>query len=180
MLFEFLTSDEFLFWTMVAVQSALIIWFVEMGNALAAAVTLMTIFVGAAFFAGQWGHFEMLDTESDRIGGWLLGNAWRIVAGTGCYLLLGLLWATFRWWLFVNDVREAYDEQKRLWLLPRHLMSSAHRLEVRASMTASQSLRIQYQEWAAACRAAAETGGQHLSDELKPAWKEFVENGYRF
>ena len=179
MLFEFLTSDEFLFWTMIAAQSALIIWFVEMGNAVAAAVTLATIFVGAGLFPSQWGYFGGPESQPDRLGVWLLGNAWRIIAGVGCYFLLGLLWATFRWWLFVNDVREAYDEQKRLWLMPGNLQSLGQRLEMRASTAPSQSLRSQYQQWAAACREAADAGGHCLSDELKPVWKDFVENGYR-
>ncbi len=179
MLFEFITSDEFLFWTLIAVLSALIVWFTETGDATAAGVTLITLFVGAAFFPNQWMYFGISEADPAHAGEWLLQNSWRIVLGLVCYFLLGLLWATFRWWLHVHDAREAYDDEKRRWLAPGNLLACAGRLEVRSATAPNDTLRQQYHDWASACRLAADAGGHCLSDELKPVWKDFVENGYR-
>jgi hypothetical protein len=179
MLFDFLTSDSFLFWTLLAVQSAMIIWFVEAGNATASGVVLATVTVTVLMFPDQWSELAGTDVGSVGVGRWLLDNAGRIAAGVACYFLIGLLWATFRWWLYVGDAREAYDEHKRQWLQPRSLLLSAKLLETRADFVCDQALRTRYLHWANACRIAAATGVRQLSPELKPVWKEFVENGYR-
>ncbi|MBI1312904.1 hypothetical protein GC176_16565 [bacterium] len=179
MLFEFLTSDDFLFWAILAVQSALIIWFVEAGSAVAAGTMLASIAVTVSLFPSQWSYFGVPDVESTGVNNWLLENAWRLPAAAGCYVLVGLLWSTFRWWLFVNDARDAYDAQKKQWLQPLTLLSSARLLEERAVSVNDERLRVRYLHWARACRSAATAGGCRLSPELKPVWKDFVENGYR-
>lgn len=180
MAFEFLTTDAFLFWVLIAIQSAVIIWFVEAGNAVAAGTALAIVAITLFLFPEQWDALTSGEAESASVGSWLLANVGSLVTALACYVLIGLLWATFRWWLYVNDAREAYEEQKLNWLQPRNLMASAKLLENRAAYIHDEVLRARYLHWANTCRAAAATSGGRLSQDLRPVWKEFVENGYQF
>lgn len=180
MFVEILTSNDFCFWTLIAVQSAMIIWFVEAGSAASAGTTLVSVFISLSLFPGQLKHFGLLRDQSTSLGTLLLENSWPIVLGLGCYVLIGLLWATFRWWLHVNEAREVYVDQKRQWLQPRTLLASATLWDDRAEFACDAALRTQYRHWANACRAAATTGGGRLPQELVPVWRNFVENGYRY
>jgi len=178
--FELLTADAFLFWTLLVVQSVVIVRFVEAGNAVISGSALATVAITLLLFPEQWSLLSGGDVETVGVGSWLLANAGSIVAAVACYFLIGLLWATFRWWLYVNDAREAYEEQKREWLRPRSLMASAKLLETRAAYIHDEVLRARYLHWANHCRTAAAANPGQLSQELKPVWKEFVENGYQF
>lgn len=180
MLGEILTSDGFLFWTLVIVQSALIVWFVETGNAIAAAVTLVTLIVGSGFFPGEWEWMVSGSVSDIGLWGWFQQNAWRLLAFAGCYALIGLAWATFRWWLLVAELRDTYETRKTEWLAPGRLLETAGILSARADYVSAEQKKIRYQEWADVCRRAASAGGNRLTKDLKPVWKDFVENGFRF
>jgi len=56
---------------------------------------------------------------------WLTQNAWAILAGIGCYVVVGIAWATFRWWLLVRVMRDNYERRKAEWLAPGNLRSTA-------------------------------------------------------
>ena len=180
MVVDFLISDGFLFWALLVVQSALIVWFVETGNAIASGTTLATVAITLLLFPAQWGELAGTDVGSSGVGGWILDNAGSVVTAVACYFLIGLLWSTFRWWLHVSDTREAYEQQKQQWLQPLSLLSSARLLEDRAGYVPDEAIRARYLHWAGACREAASTNAGQLSPELKPVWREFVENGYQF
>jgi hypothetical protein len=90
MLSEILTSESFWFWTLVIVQSGLIIWFVETANPVAAGVTLGTLIVGIAFFPTQWTTVGLGDLHNMSFPTWLSNNAWVLLAGIGCYLFIGI------------------------------------------------------------------------------------------
>lgn len=180
MAFEHLTTDGLLFWTMILVQSAIIVWYVEAGNPAASGMTVVATGITALMLPEQWNHLAATDIQSTGTMNWLIANSGRLLIGLVCYLVLGLVWATFRWWLHVNDAREAYDSHKRQWLEPQNLLISARLLETRAACVPDSSQRNRYRQWASACRTAAMTGGGRLSNDLKPAWRDFVENGYHY
>jgi hypothetical protein len=179
MLSEILTSEGFWFWTLVIVQSGLIIWFVESANPVAAAVTLSTLVVGVAFFPTQWGHIGLGELNNMSFPAWLGQNVWTLLAGIGCYIFIGIAWATFRWWLLVREMRDTYERRKAEWLAPGNLRSTAVMLRSHAEHCPETSLREKYLLWSECCRMAAAEGGNRLTHELKPVWKEFVTNGSR-
>ena len=179
MLSEILTSESFWFWTLVIVQSGLIIWFVETANPVAAGVTLATLIVGIAFFPTQWTTVGLGDLHNMSFPTWLSNNAWVLLAGIGCYLFIGIAWATFRWWLLVRQMRETYERNKAAWLAPGNLRSTATMLRSHAEHCPEPTLRDKYLLWSEACRMAAAEGGHQLTHELKPVWKDYVTNGSR-
>ena len=179
MLSEILTSESFRFWTLVIVQSGLIIWFVETANSVAAGVTLGTLIVGIAFFPTQWENAGLSGLHNMSFPAWLWNNAWVLLAGIGCYLFAGIAWATFRWWLLVRQIRDTYERSKADWLAPGNLRSTATILRSHAEHCPETTLREQYLLWSEACRMAAAEGGHQLTHELKPIWKDYVTNGSR-
>ena len=179
MLQEIFTSDIFWFWTLVIVQSGLMIWFVETGSAIGAGTTLLTLIVGIAFFPGQWEMIGLGQIETEGFWPWLADHIWGILAIGGCYLMIGLAWATLRWWLFVRDLRELYDQRKLEWLAPGNLRRTASTLQSKAEASRGTVESDRFQEWADACLRAASNGGNQLTRELKPVWKGFVKNGFQ-
>ena len=81
MLSEILTGESFWFWTLVIVQSGLIIWFAETANPVAAGVTVGTLIVGIAFFPTQWQQVGLGDLQNMSFPTWLSQNAWTLLAG---------------------------------------------------------------------------------------------------
>ena len=179
MLSEILTSEGFWFWTLAIVQSGLIIWFAETANPVAVAVTIGTLIVGIAFFPTQWEYVGLADLHHSSLPDWLTGNLWPLLAGVGCYLFIGIAWATCRWWLLVREMRDKYDRSKAEWLAPGNLRNTAAMLRSQAEQCPEATLREKYIAWSEACRMAAAEGGHRLTQELKPVWKEFVTNGSR-
>ena len=84
MTFELLETDAFLFWTLLVVQSAVIVRFVEAGNATASAIGLSTVIITLLLFSEQWGSVGGGDVETVEVGGWLLANAGSVVTTIGC------------------------------------------------------------------------------------------------
>lgn len=179
MLTEILTSEMFWFWTMIIVQSALIVFFVENGSPIGALFSLAALIGGIGFFPSQWASIGMSGLSGIGLLSWLGSNIWMILAGGALYLLVGLGWGMLRWWMFVRHFREGYEQQKATWLLPATLDHSASALRLRADCSSLLAERTRLQQWAQACENAAVRGGGHLDHELKPAWKDFVQNGYR-
>lgn len=179
MLTEILTSETFWFWTMIVVQSALIVFFVEHGSPIGAIFSLAALIGGIGFFPSQWPSIGVAALGEDGLLGWLGSNFWMILAGGALYLLIGLGWGMLRWWMFVRHLREDYEQQKSQWLLPATLDQSAAALRLRANCASLATEKSRLQKWAEACESAAVRGGGQLDHELKPAWKDFVQNGYR-
>ena len=179
MLSEIFTSESFWFWALVIVQSGLIVWFVESATPVAAGVTVGTLIVGISFFPTQWGDVGLGDLHDMSFPAWLSQNAWALLAGLGCYLFVGVAWATFRWWLLVRQMRESYERAKAEWLAPGNLRSTATMLRSHAEHCPEPTLREKYLLWSEACRMAAAEGGHQLTHELKPVWKDYVTNGSR-
>lgn len=179
MLQEILTTESFWFWTLVIVQSGLIMWFAEAGNPIAASVTIGTLIVGVAFFPTQWEIIGLADLHAMSFSDWLLDILWPLVALIGCYILIGTAWATFRWWLLGREIRDRYERSKAEWLAPGNLRNTASMLQSHAANCSEPAVKERYQVWSEACLAAATAGGNRLTQELKPVWKEFVTNGSR-
>lgn len=177
MLHEILTTEAFWFWTLVIVQSGLIMWFAEAGNPIAASVTIGTLIIGVAFFPTQWESIGLSALHEMSFSGWLIQIVWPLLAFIGCYVLIGIVWATFRWWLLGRQIRERYERSKAEWLAPGNLRTTAGLLRTQAEDCSEPALKAKYQAWAEACQAAATAGGNRLTQELKPVWKEFVTNG---
>ena len=144
MLSEIFTSEGFWFWMLVIVQSGLIVWFIETANPVAAAVTVGTLIVGIAFFPTQWEIVGLGDLHNMTLPAWLSENAWKLLAGIGCYVFAGVAWATFRWWLLVRQIRETYERRKAEWLAPGNLRATASILKSHAEHSSEPSLREKY------------------------------------
>ena len=63
-----------------------------------------------------WQHVGLGDLQNMSFPTWLSQNAWTLLAGIGCYVFIGIAWATFRWWLLVRQMRDAYERSKAEWL----------------------------------------------------------------
>lgn len=179
MLTEILTSETFWFWTMIIVQSALIVFFVEHGSPVGALFSLAALMGGIGFFPGQWSSIGLNGLNENGLLSWLASRFWVLLAGGALYLLVGLGWGMLRWWMFVRHLREDYEQQKAQWLLPTTLDRSASALRLRADCSSLAAERTRLLQWARECEEAAIRGGGHLEQALKPAWKDYVQNGYR-
>lgn len=179
MLTEIFTSETFWFWTMIIIQSALIVFFVEHGSPVGAAFSLMTLVAGVGFFPGQWDAIGLGGLRENGLWSWLGSSVWMILAGLALYVLVGLGWGMLRWWMFVRHLREGYDQHRTRWLMPATLDNSAAALRARAGCSSLAAEQTRLLAWASACSEAALRGGGRLTHELKPAWKDFVQNGYR-
>lgn len=177
---EFLSGEAFWFWTLIIAQSGLVMWFVRNDSLVGATLSVLSMIAGLAFFPSQWQAIGL--GELHTLGFWLFlrTHFGAIVAGLGSYLLIGLAWAAFRWWLYVKDLRHQYDERKTQWLAPTSLLNTAQFLRAQAACVDDEPLKQRYSYWATACAEAAARGGHVLTTDLKPVWKEFVEHGYRF
>jgi hypothetical protein len=179
MLTEVFTNPGFWFWTLFIVQSMLIVWFVEQGQVIGAAFCVLALIIGVAFFPGQWQSIGLGELNDSSLWSWLTSHFWAIVAAIGIYLIVGLAWGTTRWWLFVRDLREEYDSRRTNWLAPVSLYGASDSLRARAECCLEISRQNTLMHWAEACRQAADAGGNMLTRELRPIWKDYVENGYR-
>lgn len=179
MLDDILTIESFWFWTLMIVQSGLIIWFVEEANPVAAVLTLGTSVISIAFFPSQWESIGLGGLHELSLPDWLKQNAWVLLACIGCYVVIGIVWATFRWWVLVREMRDTYELNKAEWLAPGNLRSTARQLQSHAEQCSETALREKYLQWSEACHLAAAEGGNRLTQELKPIWKEFVTNASR-
>jgi hypothetical protein len=98
MLIEALAVGTFWFWALVVgVNVGLLAW---IENECGGWATWGVIATLAAFqFLGDVPVF-----------GWVVANPHVVLAGAGAYLLVGVLWATARWWFHVKKARRLYDE----------------------------------------------------------------------
>ena len=179
MLAQLFSSEVFWFWALILVQSTLIVFFVEHGSAVGAGFSLIGLLCGVACFPGQWSSIGLGGLTRDNAWIWFGSHAWTLLAGLAVYLFIGLGWGMLRWWMFVRHLREDYEHHKAAWLLPRHLDESAVALQTRAACSSITAERSRLRVWAEHCSTAALSGGGTLTHELKPAWKDYVQNGYR-
>lgn len=177
---EFISLEAFWFWTLVVAQSGLVIWFVHQDSPVGAVLSVLSILAGIAFFPSQWESIGLGAMHSEGFWLFVRTRGGLILAAIGSYLLLGLGWAAFRWWLYVRELRLSYERRKAEWLRPQSLLNTASFLKVQAACSDDDLRKQRFQKWADACGDAAARGGNHLTSDLKPLWKEFVEHGYRF
>ncbi len=177
---ELFNLEAFWFWTLIVAQSGLVIWFVRQEQPVAAILSVVSLITGIGFFPNQWASLGLGDMQ--RLGFWLFVQTrfGAILAMMGSYLILGLGWAMCRWWLYVRSIRLVYEQRRLEWLVPRNLLNTAAYFRDQALIATSPESQQRYSQWASACSAAAARGGNQLTSDLKPVWKEFVENGYRF
>lgn len=180
MLEDILSSEVFWFWTVVVVMSSMIVWFTERGVLPAALSSVVALAVGIAFFPNQWDLIGLGGIRESGLWAWLGENILAVLVGLVTYVLVGLVWATLRWWMHVRGIREEYEERRTHWLTPAALQKTAELFQSRATITSDKIVREQYSQWHDICVRAAEMGGRRLTHELKPLWKVYVENGYRF
>jgi len=180
MLGEMLSSEAFWFWVVFVVMSALIIWFTEHGVLLAALSSLIALVLGFAFFPSQLDLLGLGGIREQGLWLWLCDNVPGVLVTIVLYLLVGLVWSTLRWWMYVRSIRQKYEEHRTHWLSPGTLQRNAEMLHSRAKLTSDESVREQYSAWSDLCAYAAEMGGKRLTPELKPLWKAYVNNGYQF
>lgn len=180
MLENLFSSEAFWFWTIVIVMSAMIVWFTERAVLLAAMSSVVALAVGIAFFPSQWDIIGLGGIREQGLWAWLSDNILMLLVSVVVYVLVGLVWATLRWWMHVRTLREDYEERRARWLAPAALMRSAELFQSRASVTSDDSVRTQYKEWRDICARSSELGGRRLTPELKPLWKVYVENGYQY
>jgi len=179
MMADLFSSEVFWFWTLVLVQSTLIVFFVESGNLAGASFSLIALLTGLIFFPGQWSSIGLSGLTRDNSWDWFCSHFWMILAGLTVYLFVGLGWGMLRWWMLVRHLRDDYEDHKAKWLLPRQLDQAAMALRTRADNSSISGERARLRVWADNCSTAALCGGGTLTPELKPAWKDYVQNGYR-
>ena len=47
---------------------------------------------------------------------WVAANPWTILWGVLAYITIGSVWGVIKWYFYVSDEREAYEDRKRSWL----------------------------------------------------------------
>ena len=146
MLEEIPSSGPFWFWVIVAVMSAIIVWFAERGVLLSALSSLLALAVGIALFPDQWDLLGLSALRGQGLWSWLGDNILGVVVAVLLYLLVGLTWSTMRWWMHVRSIREEYENRRTLWLSPETLRQNAVLFHSRASVTADESAQKQYTE----------------------------------
>ena len=141
MLEELLSSGVFWFWVIVAVMSAMIVWFTEHGVLLSALSSLLALAVGIALFPDQWDLLGLGGIREQGLRSWLGDNILGVVVAVLLYLLVGLAWSTLRWWMHVRSIREEYEERRTLWLSPDALRQSAVLFHSRANVTSNEAVQ---------------------------------------
>lgn len=177
---ELFNIETFWFWTLIVVQSGLVIWFVSQDQAGPAVLSVLSLIAGIGFFHGQWDNIGLGSLQRLGFAAFVQTYYGGILAAIGSYLILGLGWATFRWWLYVRQIRLTYERRRDEWLHPRALLNTASFFRAQATVATSGETQQRYSHWAAVCAEAAARGGRTLTPDLKPVWKEFVAHGYRF
>ena len=97
-MFELFVLGTFWFWALIAAEIILLFMFVEWENGFGATVSLI-VFAAALQWCG--------DTN---IIGFIFDNPLRLLAVVAAYFLLGGIWGTVKWWIFIRDRLEEYEE----------------------------------------------------------------------
>lgn len=97
-MFELFMVGTFWFWALIIAEIVLLFMFVEYENGVGATVSLI-VFAAALQWFG--------DTD---IIGFVVANPLKLVAIVASYFLLGAIWGTAKWWIFVRDRLEEYEE----------------------------------------------------------------------
>ena len=172
--------EAFWFWTLIIVQSGLVIWFVSQDHLVAAVLGILSILAGIGFFPGQWESIGLGNLRTVGFSAFVRSHYGEIIAVAGSYLIIGAGWAGVRWWLHARGIRQSYERRRDDWLHPHALLNTATFFRNQALVATSADSQQRYSRWSKACAEAAARGGKILTSELKPIWKEFVEHGYRF
>lgn len=166
-----------LYWMMIVMQCGLIVWFAETGRPAPAATAVLCLGIGLLAFPDIWPQVAFDPLGGQGFWSWLRGSPGTVLVLTMVYALVGMVWAMFRWWLLAASLRKNYEREKAAWLSPGSLQHSAEWLRARAETSLDPERKRQLLHWSDVCRSAARAGGNQLTRELKPVWKEFVEHG---
>lgn len=88
------------FWLLLLSEVVLLFIFTAYENGLAATISLVAYVAIMQFFGGV----DVL--------GYVLHNPLPVVAGVLSYFVIGTAWGVFKWWLFVRDRLEEYEDMK--------------------------------------------------------------------
>lgn len=108
-MFEVFVFGTFWFWALVAAEVVALYVFTECENGIGATLSLV-VFGALLQFAG---HIDIL--------GYVVANPFLILGAAAAFFLLGLAYATFRWIIFVMDLREKYNDFKARFLKENYI-----------------------------------------------------------
>lgn len=104
MLFELFVLGSFWFWLLVVAEIALLFMFLEYENGFGATASVLVF--GA-----------LLQLCGDvNITGYIASHPYQVAMYVLGYFVVGALWGTAKWWLYVKDRLEEYEEVKTDWL----------------------------------------------------------------
>lgn len=96
-----------LFWFILVVEIILLLICVKLELDLFAAISLIVFAV-------------ILNVYCDvNIISFIKSNPVNLIMIVGSYVVIGVMWSVFKWWMFVRDRRSDYEKFKSAWLLDR-------------------------------------------------------------
>jgi hypothetical protein len=98
---------SFWFWALIVVATILLFVYDHVESGLGSTIVLLV-----SFACLQWlGNVDLLGT--------IISHPWKISGAVIMYFIAGMIWGTFRWYLFCMDIREQYLKLKENWDLER-------------------------------------------------------------
>lgn len=126
-MFELFVIGSFWFWALIAAEIILLFVFIENENGIGAWVSL-------AIFAAclQWmGNTDII--------GYVVQNPLAILAILAAYFLIGGVWGIVKWWVFLRDRLEDYQEAREKFLRNQGLDPSIKELP--------QETKVKWKKW---------------------------------
>lgn len=100
------------FWALVAVEIIILFCCVEWENGIGATISV-AVFMTILYFMGGMDFIT-----------YIKDNPWNIVIGAASYIVLGIMWGIVKWYLFVKDQLDDYEELKVKWLEEHHRITN--------------------------------------------------------
>ncbi len=126
-MFELFVIGSFWFWALIAAEIILLFVFIENENGIGAWVSL-------AIFAAclQWmGNTDII--------GFVVQNPLSLLAVLAAYFLIGGWWGVVKWWVFLRDQLEEYQEAKEKFLRNHGIDPSIKELP--------QETKVRWKKW---------------------------------
>lgn len=166
MLWELILVGSFWFWFILAVEFCVVLWCLEFERFGWATLTLIATVLGLHLLGNA------------NVFSWIWGHPWQFAGLIGCYFVAGTIWGIVKWWFFVRDVRDRYEDEKKIWCsvkrLKQDVESLRSRLEKVKKADADSEYASKLQREVTAYEQAVKSGGG-LTDALKPFWKAHVD-----
>lgn len=99
----------FWFWTLLVVESALLFWALEEDSGFGATVSLIVTVLLLQYLGDA------------NVFGYIKGNPLEVVSYVLGYFLFGTLWSFGKWYFFLLNLREKYDEARAFFLKNRNV-----------------------------------------------------------